>query len=86
MKAQASRIRAGSMGSSFHSRIPRPSAWQPAIRVRQSMSDMKDHWEYVREVAHAAKKLVKDGFLLEEDKDRLVEEAEVKGVELWKMP
>ena len=40
----------------------------------------------MRKVAHAAKKLVKEGFLLEEDEDRIVEEAEVKGFELWKMP
>jgi hypothetical protein len=40
----------------------------------------------VREVTRAAKKLVREGLLLEEDEKRIVEEAETKGVGLWKTP
>jgi hypothetical protein len=46
----------------------------------------KNHSEYVQEVARAAKKLVKEGFLLREDEKRIVEEAEMKGVGPWKTP
>jgi len=43
----------------------------------------KDHKKYVMEVARAAKKLVKKGFLLQEDEDRIVERAERDGFNLW---
>ena len=50
--------------------------WSIAERYRS-------HNDYVRAVARAAKKLVKEGFLLEEDEDRIVERAERDGVNLW---
>ena len=56
---------------------------RPSIAERYENHSM----EYVREVVNqAARRLVKEGFLLEEDKERLIEEAEAKGVELWKSP
>jgi hypothetical protein len=41
------------------------------------------HADYVQEVADAAKKLVEQGYLLEEDEDRIVQRAERSGVKLW---
>ena len=43
----------------------------------------KNNEDYVRQVAHAAKKLVKEGFLLEEDEDRIVQRAARSGTQLW---
>ena len=37
----------------------------------------------MRAVTRAAKKLVKEGFLLKEDEDRIVDRAERDGVNLW---
>ena len=42
-----------------------------------------DHKDYVRAVTRAAKKLVREGFLLKEDEDRIVDRAERDGVNLW---
>jgi hypothetical protein len=64
-----------------NTKIERLAAGDPRPSIAERY---ENHSEYVREVAHAARKLVKEGFLLEEDKERLIEEAEAKGVELWK--
>lgn len=51
---------------------------------RKSIAERyKDQKHYVKEVAKAAKKLVKDGFLLEEDEERIVSRAEAEGMRLW---
>jgi len=42
------------------------------------------HGSYVSQVARAADRLVREGFLLEEDKDRIVEAAAEHGTALWK--
>ncbi len=39
---------------------------------------------YVRRVTRAADRLVRQGFLLEEDKERIIKEAAEKGTDLWK--
>ncbi len=39
---------------------------------------------YVRRVTRAAERLVKQSFLLEEDKERIIKEAAEKGTDLWK--
>jgi hypothetical protein len=44
------------------------------------------HNAYVNLVTQAATRLVQRRFLLHEDKERIVEEAEAKGVGLWKTP
>jgi hypothetical protein len=54
---------------------------RPSIEERY-----ENHSEYVREVARAARRLVREGFLLQEDEERIVEEADAKGVSLWKTP
>jgi len=43
----------------------------------------RNHGAYVSTVARAAARLVQDGFLLGEDKDRIVERAASHGVDLW---
>jgi len=40
--------------------------------------------DYGQRVASAAKKLVEQGYLLEEDEDRIVQRAERSGVRLWR--
>ena len=51
---------------------------------RKSIAERyKSKDQYVKEVAKAAKKLVKDGFLLEEDEDRINARAEAEGFTLW---
>ena len=37
----------------------------------------------MNKVAEAAKKLVKEGFLLKEDEDRIIKRAAREGVDLW---
>lgn len=66
-----------------NTKVERLAAGDPRPSIAERY---ENHSEYVREVAHAARRLVKEGFLLEEDKERLIEEAEAKGVELWKSP
>jgi hypothetical protein len=44
----------------------------------------RNHGAYVSQVAKAAARLVQDGFLLDEDKDRIVQGAAQLGLALWK--
>jgi hypothetical protein len=49
--------------------------------ARKSLEERyKDHDGYVKDVEHAAKKLMQEGFLLEEDAERFVREAEASNV------
>jgi hypothetical protein len=54
---------------------------RPSIEERY-----RSHADYVQKVARAARKLVNDGFLLEEDEDRINERARRSGVQLWLLP
>jgi hypothetical protein len=63
-----------------NTKAERAAAGDPRKSIEERYRDRRD---YVRQVAHAAKKLVKEGFLLEEDEDRIVARAERSGVQLW---
>lgn len=51
---------------------------RPSIEERY-----RSHEDYVKQVASAARQLVKQGYVLQEDEDRIVERAERSGVKLW---
>lgn len=51
---------------------------RPSINERY-----RTHRNYVRAIARSAKRLVRKGFLLEEDQERIIRRAELTGVNLW---
>jgi hypothetical protein len=61
----------------------RLAAGDPRLSIQERYPS---HNAYVRVVTQAATRLVQRRFLLHEDKERIVEEAEMKGVGLWKTP
>jgi hypothetical protein len=63
-----------------NTKAERRSAGDP----RKSIAERyKDHRHYVKKVAEAAEELVEDGFLLKEDQERIVAQAQAEGVNLW---
>jgi hypothetical protein len=63
-----------------NTKAERLSAGDPRFSIAERY---RDHKDYVRAVTRAAKKLVKEGFLLKEDEDRIIDRAERDGVNLW---
>ena len=61
----------------------RLAAGDPRLSIEERYPS---HNAYVKVVSQAATQLVQRRFLLHEDKERIVEEAEAKGVGLWKTP
>ena len=61
----------------------RLAAGDPRLSIEERYPS---HNAYVKVVNQAATQLVQRRFLLHEDKERIVEEAEAKGVGLWKTP
>ena len=58
----------------------RMAAGDPRLSIEERY---RNHGAYIRAVEHAAKKLVKQGFLLKEDRDRIVAAAARHGFDLW---
>lgn len=58
----------------------REAAGDPRPSINQRY---ETHDDYVREIRRSARQLVRQGFLLDEDRDRIVRRAELTGVNRW---
>lgn len=63
-----------------NTKAERLAAGDPRPSLNERYRNQQD---YVQQVVNAAKKLVEQGYLLEEDEDRIVQRAERSGVKLW---
>lgn len=65
-----------------NTRAERLAAGDPRLSIEERY---RNHRAYVSSAARAAERLVREGFLLEEDEDRIVTRAARQGTDLWKM-
>jgi hypothetical protein len=79
--------RCGQVNGTFspfaNTRAERLAAGDPRPSIEERY---KSHEDFVKKIAKAAKKLVKDRFFLEEDEARIIETAERTGVRHWLTP